>query len=655
MKICRLSILLALLAIEFGARAEVGKSVRDDLQMHAGGIVRGPTGQQKIALTFTGHSFAEGGETILNELARHKARASFFFTGDLLANTNFESLVRRVIADGHYLGPHSDKHLLYCDWDNPNKTLVTRGRFRADLNANLKQIERFGVDRSSVRYFLPPFEQFNRDITRWSAELGLTVVNFTPGTRANADYTGEADRNFVSSQAIFDSIVKRERENPHGLNGFILLLHIGSGPGRADKFANRFGELLDFLAAKGYEFVRVDELLEGREEVFVRANQVGYGVRGPKAAVAFSKSTLPEKFSIVDATSQKVVFTGRAKLMPGTAWGQFTNHAALDFSPLKKTGNYFIRCGRAVSPPFQINPCVLAALPDELLEFMREQRCGYNPWLGTNCHPLDGRTVYGPLANGTPLDVTGGWHDAGDLLKYLLTSGNATAQMLLAYELDSPNPHHESILSDQVNALGNPGTNGIPDVLDEARWGLDWMLKLHPAPDQLYHQVADDRDHAGWRLPQNETGGLRLGQGWRARGVFRRRPAAGFAAIPERVHRRRQSRGPLRGGDGAGVSDLERRSAASGILPSAVCRRARKSMNWAAPRKACNRAIPTARRIATRKRPGPTTWNGARRSCSARPASAAISRRGEALRAASRRTNAGWARSRPGITSITRS
>lgn len=512
-KICRLSILLALLAIEFGARAEVGKSVRDDLQMHAGGIVRGPTGQQKIALTFTGHSFAEGGETILNELARHKARASFFFTGDLLANTNFESLVRRVIADGHYLGPHSDKHLLYCDWDNPNKTLVTRGRFRADLNANLKQIERFGVDRSSVRYFLPPFEQFNRDITRWSAELGLTVVNFTPGTRANADYTGEADRNFVSSQAIFDSIVKRERENPHGLNGFILLLHIGSGPGRADKFANRFGELLDFLAAKGYEFVRVDELLEGREEVFVRANQVGYGVRGPKAAVAFSKSTLPEKFSIVDATSQKVVFTGRAKLMPGTAWGQFTNHAALDFSPLKKTGNYFIRCGRAVSPPFQINPCVLAALPDELLEFMREQRCGYNPWLGTNCHLLDGRTVYGPLANGTPLDVTGGWHDAGDLLKYLLTSGNATAQMLLAYELDSPNPHHESILSDQVNALGNPGTNGIPDVLDEACWGLDWMLKLHPAPDQIYHQVADDRDHAGWRLPSDDPVDYGWGKG----------------------------------------------------------------------------------------------------------------------------------------------
>ncbi|HKZ77985.1 MAG TPA: glycoside hydrolase family 9 protein [Pyrinomonadaceae bacterium] len=53
--------------------------------------------------------------------------------------------------------------------------------------------------------------------------------------------------------------------------------------------------------------------------------------------------------------------------------------------------------------------------------------------------------------------------------------------------------------------MGQPGPNGVPDILDEARWGLDWMLKLHPAPDRLYHQVADDRDHKGWRLPQNET------------------------------------------------------------------------------------------------------------------------------------------------------
>ena len=227
-----------------------------------GGIIRGSKRDRRIALAFTAHSFAEGGETILDELTRHKAKASFFFTGDFLADTNFAPLIRRVVAEGHYLGSHSDKHLLYCDWDKTKKILVTRAEFRADLAANLQKMEGFRVNLQSVRFFLPPFEQYNSDIATWSAELGLTLINFTPGTRSNADYTGEADKNFVSSQAIFDSILKKEREDPHGLNGFILLLHLGCGPGRADKFSHRFGELLDHLAGKDYQFVRVDELLE---------------------------------------------------------------------------------------------------------------------------------------------------------------------------------------------------------------------------------------------------------------------------------------------------------------------------------------------------------------------------------------------------------
>ena len=96
--------------------------------------------------------------------------------------------------------------------------------------------------------------------------MSLTLVNFTAGTRSNADYMSEADTNFVSSEIIFNSIIRKEREDPHGLNGFILLLHIGSGPDRADKFSNRFGELLDYLSGKGYQFVRVDELLETKEK-----------------------------------------------------------------------------------------------------------------------------------------------------------------------------------------------------------------------------------------------------------------------------------------------------------------------------------------------------------------------------------------------------
>jgi endoglucanase len=242
--------------------------------------------------------------------------------------------------------------------------------------------------------------------------------------------------------------------------------------------------------------------------VFVRANQLGYRPDETKIAVAFSSASLPERFTVEESDSTRVAFEGTAKAVSGK-WGKFENHAELDFTSFKKSGKYFLQIGEAKSFPFEIRDEINAKLPDELLEFMRQQRCGYNPWLDAVCHPFDGRTAYGPLTNGTYLPCSGGWHDAGDLLKYLITSANATAQMLLAYEIS--NKHRGSpLFADQHNALGQSGSNGIADILDEAKWGLDWMLKLHPAPDQLYHQIADDRDHKGWRLPQNEM----IDYGW---------------------------------------------------------------------------------------------------------------------------------------------
>jgi peptidoglycan/xylan/chitin deacetylase (PgdA/CDA1 family) len=138
---------------------------------------------------------------------------------------------------------------------------VTREAFARDIEDNLRAIEAFGVRRGNVRHWVPAYEWYNAEIAAWSAGLGLTLVNFTPGTRSNADYTGEADPNFVSSQRIYDGILACEREDPAGLNGHLLLLHIGAGPGRADKMHDRLGRLLDALSARGYRFVRVDELL----------------------------------------------------------------------------------------------------------------------------------------------------------------------------------------------------------------------------------------------------------------------------------------------------------------------------------------------------------------------------------------------------------
>src|SRR6185436_14796347 len=217
-----------------------------------------------------------------------------------------------------------------------------------------------------------------------------------------------------------------------------------------------------------------------------------YSPRNVKSAIAFAREPLPKEFSLIDSATRRKVFTGPTRTIEGR-WGEFDYHAELDFSAWQKPGKYFLRVDESESPPFEIGGAAYRDLPDELLEFMRQQRCGYNPWLDAVCHSFDGRTAYGPLPAGTYLDARGGWHDAGDLLKYLLTSSNATAQLLLAYQLQQSPLRGSPLRSfqDHFNSLGQPGANRMADVLDEARWGLEWMLRLHLAPDDLYHQVAD--------------------------------------------------------------------------------------------------------------------------------------------------------------------
>jgi hypothetical protein len=254
--------------------------------------------------------------------------------------------------------------------------------------------------------------------------------------------------------------------------------------------------------------------LRAGEPPVVRVSIAGYRPSDPKSAVVLSKGALRGSWSVVDAAGREVL---RARLpRPGPkGWGSFSHAVTLDLSALTAPGRYRVVLARsgASSPPFRIDENVLRDAPDVLLEFLRQQRCGYNPFLDAVCHPFDGRTAYGPLPAGTYIDARGGWHDAGDQLKYLLTSSTATAHLLQAYLV---NP---GVFGDAFDTLGRPGGNGIPDVLDEARWGLDWMLKLHPGPDALYHQVADDRDHKGWRLPQKDDAEYGWGPG-RERTVY---------------------------------------------------------------------------------------------------------------------------------------
>lgn len=226
-----------------------------------GGITRGDKNSKRMALVFTGDEFAEGGTVIADALQKHNVKASFFLTGRFYRTRANRQIIERLTKDGHYLGPHSNDHLLYADWNDRSKTFVTREQFERDLNDNLAAMRPFGIDRRKVPFFMPPYEWYNREIAGWTSAMGHRIVNFTPGTRSNADYTTDDDKNYISSEAIFSKIKEYESKDPNGLNGFILLTHIGSGPKRTDKFSDRVDELIEFLISEGYAPLRIDDLL----------------------------------------------------------------------------------------------------------------------------------------------------------------------------------------------------------------------------------------------------------------------------------------------------------------------------------------------------------------------------------------------------------
>ncbi len=240
--------------------AKEAESVSSGTEPITGVITRGDSTKKEIALVFTGDEYGEGGPAIEAVLKKHTIKGSFFFTGNFFRNSTFQPLIQRLRQSGHYIGPHSDRHLLYCDWKKRDSLLVNQKEFIRDLENNVREMKKAGIENSN-KFFLPPFEWYNDSIAKWSKEKGHQLICFTPGTLSPADYTWPSLENYRSTAEILSSILKSEKQNSTGLNGYLLLLHMGSDQRRVDKFYTRLDELVEILLSKGYRFKKVDELL----------------------------------------------------------------------------------------------------------------------------------------------------------------------------------------------------------------------------------------------------------------------------------------------------------------------------------------------------------------------------------------------------------
>lgn len=232
-------------------------------------------------------------------------------------------------------------------------------------------------------------------------------------------------------------------------------------------------------------------------------NQIGYKPSSKKTAVIRNVNSTTDNVkscSVINADTNTVVYTDI--LSDGVQNNSADEYNYIfDFSEVTEPGKYYIECSALsdASYTFVIDDDPYQNLINDSVRMLYLQRCGCSVedeiFGHASCHDKMAR-IYG--TNET-IDVTGGWHDAGDYGRYVVPAAKAIADLLYAYDA---NPE---LYSDNI---GIPESgNGVPDILDEVRYELEWMLKMQSESGGVHHKVTCE-NFPGYVMPESETAEL---------------------------------------------------------------------------------------------------------------------------------------------------
>lgn len=270
------------------------------------------------------------------------------------------------------------------------------------------------------------------------------------------------------------------------------------------KFANNSGFKEHTVCFDNFDLRCIDDkgyvegdTSDGPAASLINLNQVGYLPNAVKVAV-MNGDAITDKASVVDCATGKAVYEGDvAAASMNKSTGR--NEARFDFSSVTAPGTYKIVAGDKESFEFKIGADVYDEAFKASLRMFYLQRCGMeltSDLAGDYAHPAchtEKATVFGTSEK---IDVSGGWHDAGDYGRYVVSGAKAAADLMLAYKL------YPNVFDDALN-IPESG-NGVPDVLDEVRYELDWLFKMQNSEGGVYHKVTC-ANFPGFVMPEEET------------------------------------------------------------------------------------------------------------------------------------------------------
>lgn len=241
----------------------------------------------------------------------------------------------------------------------------------------------------------------------------------------------------------------------------------------------------------------------------VRVNQVGYLPDGPKDATVVTPAVNPVRWQLRDAAGTVVSSGDSVPRGIDASSGQKVH--SIDFSGYRTPGTgYTLAADGDTSYPFQIGTAPYDRLRLDALKFFYPQRSGVRidnrlrPGYGRKAGHLSRRTGDAsvpclPHTCRYRLNVKGGWYDAGDQGKYVVNGGLAVHQLMSEFERTRyARTAQPGGLGDGTLAIPESG-NRVPDVLDEARWEMTFLLSMQVPPGHklagMAHHKVQDR---GW-------------------------------------------------------------------------------------------------------------------------------------------------------------
>ena len=273
--------------------------------------------------------------------------------------------------------------------------------------------------------------------------------------------------------------------------------------GLANYVPNEVVTVDNFSLVCTYDSGVVIDPLDLASRTNIRLNQVGFLPNQTKqATIRGDIGTMPNNVKLVNATTDEVVKSYNVK-NTGTNKSSLEYVGVIDFSDCTNPGTYYIDAGElGKSSNFVISTDVYSSITDDVIMMLYRQRCGEvlgaegDKFTHSACHQ-DLATIYG---TSTKIDVSGGWHDAGDYGKYVVAGAQTVADLLSAYFFGSGDEFvYPSYITNDAS---------IPDILEEAMWELDWMLKMQASNGQVYHKVSTLEFPNVSTKPQDDHGQL---------------------------------------------------------------------------------------------------------------------------------------------------